>query len=363
MVSDKVFTFIWVLVLGLALNENFSKKIIDSQGLVTRRASSAYAWILFVPIIYMAAFGRERGDVWLYMYNYRGLPTNWSDAISMIKSHPSSGKGFYIFESVISVLTNRNETAFRLIIALCHAIPVIVVFRRYSPDYGFSVFMFVAMGCHLAWMMNGIRQFLACAMIFAATPLIVRKKYIPLVIIILLASTVHTSAIIMLPIVFTVQGKAWNRKTVLLLFASIIAAYVFANVAGSFDQLLANTEYANAMSNMQEYGDDGVNPIRVVVYSVPAIMAFVYRKRLAQYDDPVINICVNMSVITAAITLIAMVTSGIMVGRLPIYTNLYCLILLPYIFKNAMRRADASLVKPVAVVSYIGFYIVECGWN
>lgn len=362
MLSDKAFAFIWVLFLGLILGENFTRQSIDDRGFEASYVSPLYAWMLFVPIIYMAAFGRERGDVWLYMHNYRRLPVIWSDAIELIRSHSDSGRGFYIFETVISVLTNNSETAFRLIVALCHTIPLISVFRRYSPSYGFSVFMFAALGCHMGWMMNGIRQFLACTMIFAATPLMINKKYIPLIAVILLAYTVHTSAIIMLPIVFVVQGTAWNWKTVVLLLVAVVATYIFATVSGSFDALLENTEYASTMASMQEYGDDGVNPIRVLVYSVPAIMAFLYRREMAEYDEPVINICVNMSIITAAITLIAMVTSGIMVGRLPIYTNMYSFILLPYIFKYILGPRDAGWIKIAASVCYVAFYLIESGW-
>lgn len=38
------------------------------------------------------------------------------------------------------------------------------------------------------------------------------KKYVALIVIILLATTVHSSAFIMLPIIFVVQGKPWNKK-------------------------------------------------------------------------------------------------------------------------------------------------------
>jgi ATP-dependent Clp protease ATP-binding subunit ClpX len=39
-------------------------------------------------------------------------------------------------------------------------------------------------------------------------------------------------------------------------------------------------------------------------------------------DNPVVNVCVNMSIITAGLYLISMVTSGVFIGRLPIIFSL-----------------------------------------
>ena len=90
-----------------------------------------------------------------------------------------------------------------------------------------SLYLFVASGCHIAWMMNGLRQFLAVSIIMAATPLMLKRKYVPLIGVILLAATVHSSALIMIPIIFIVQGKAWNKKTLLFIGVTIVLTYVY----------------------------------------------------------------------------------------------------------------------------------------
>ena len=48
-----------------------------------------------------------------------------------------------------------------------------------------------------------------------------KKKYIPLIAIILLGATFHASALLMIPIIFIVQGKAWNKKSVLCILGCI----------------------------------------------------------------------------------------------------------------------------------------------
>lgn len=320
-----------------------------------------YAWLIVLPVLWMSCMDHPRGDVHLYLHNYRNLSTTFGGYIANLAASERSGIGFLAFEGLIAVLTNGSETVFRVCLVLAQMIPIVAVMRKYSPDYGFTVFLFMAMGCHLGWLMNGVRQFLAVAMIFATTPWQLQRKYMRVVVMILLASLVHTSAIIMLPIVFIASGKAWNGRTLLYISLSVIGAYLFSRVDGLFDAILVNTEYAGTMTSMQAMGDDGVNPIRVLVSAVPAALAIYGRRQIDTDKDPVMNICINMSLITVGINLIAMVTSGIMVGRLAIYTSMYSFILLPYCLAHVFRKQEGQMITVISVICYLGYYYIECG--
>jgi transmembrane protein EpsG len=272
-------------------------------------------------------------------------------------SSSDSGRGFLIFQWIIKNITRGDVTAYRLILALLHSIPVLYVFRKYSSDYLISLYLFVASGCHIGWMMNGLRQFLAVSIIMAATPLLLKKKYIPLIAVILLAATIHTSALIMLPVVFIVQGEPWNIKTLVFILLSIIMMYLFSTYTGLLDTALENTEYAGLMASAEQMGDDGTNSIRVLVNSIPMLLSFVGLGILKQKRNPLINICINMSIITSCLYLISMVTSGVMLGRLPIYTSLYSFILLPYVIKEIFTEASAKLVTVAMIVLYFMYYL------
>lgn len=186
---------------------------------------------------------------------------------------------------------------------------------------------------NLAWMMNGLRQYLAVSIIICTVPLLLRREFFPAILVILLASTIHLSALMMIPIIFIVQGKPWNKRTLLFIVVAVIATYLFSRNTELLDSMLVNTPYAGSIGNSRTIGDGGVNPIRVLVYMVPPLVAFVGRREIEEDNDPLINMAVNMSLITAGLYLIAMATSGIMIGRLPIYTSLFDFILLPYAVK------------------------------
>lgn len=355
--SEYYFIFVWLVVMAyLSMNFPVREKI-RVLGKVEVRWKIIWAVIVFIPVIHLVSTGSLRSDVGLYVASYKNTEASWSSVISALHSM-ESGFGYTVFQKTIKILTGGSVSSFRLILALCQIVPIILVYRKYSSEYLFSAFLFLATGNHIAWMMNGLRQFLAVAVIFAGTGFLVRKKLVPVIILILIASTIHTSALMMLPIVFIVQGKAWNKKTMLYIIAAVIAMFVFSRRIDLMETLLQGSEYENAVSNWQSLGDDGVHPIRVLVNAVPVVLAFYARKNISKKNDPLLNVCVNMSVISLGIYLIAMVTSGIMIGRLPIYVSLYTQILLPYLIFAVDWGDYNTLLRGGAVVGYILYYLM-----
>lgn len=350
------FIFIWIALFAFLSQQVRVKHAINVNGEIVLRWRFVYAFLAFAPVIYLAAFTMPRSDTVLYLTIYRNLPETWEGFKSLIKES-ESGFGFLFFEWVINRLSSGSEQVFRIAIAAVHCIPVLFVFRRYSENYLISLYLFVASGCHIGWMMNGLRQFMAVSIIMAATPFLLKKKYILTILFILLAATFHSSAILMLPVVFIVQGKAWNKKTLLFIVAAVILMYAFSRYTWLLDSMLQNTEYAGVMENAAEMGDDGVNPIRVLVNSIPMLLALFGRKHIDKENNAVTNVCVNMSVITTGLYLIAMVTSGIMIGRLPIYTSLYSFIFLPHVIKKTFKKESAQLITVLMIVLYFLYYL------
>ena len=173
----------------------------------------------------------------------------------------------------------------------------------------------------------------------------------------LFASLFHQTALIMLPIAFIVQGKAWNGKTILFIVLSVAAVFFVDKFTNILENMLSDTQYQNVVSDWQSWNDDGTNFLRVLVYSVPAILAFIGRKRIIADDDPVITMATNASLITVGIYFVSMVTSGIFIGRLPIYVSLYSnCILLPWEIENVFARSTSQLLKLLLIVCYTGFY-------
>ena len=317
------------------------------------------AVVSFFPIIYIAA-SRDFNfvDTSVYVNKFFHMP----DTLSELWDYSNTidkDKVFYLFSGIIKIFISDDARVYLWIIAGIQGIVLIWFFNKYSESYFISIFLFVASTDMISWMFNGIRQFLAVVIILLATPFLVKRKYIPVILIILLAATMHLSALIMLPLVFVAQGKAWNKKTVFFIVATIIIIAFIGQFTGLLNESLSDTQYKNVISDYKEMQDNGTNFFRVLVYSVPAILSFVFRKKIIVCDDAIVNLSTNLSIISSGLYVVSMFTSGVFMGRMPIYCSLFSYLLLPWLIKNAFNEKDKRIVLFFMIISYLIFYYYQ----
>ena len=93
---------------------------------------------------------------------------------------------------------------------------------------------------------------------------------------------------------------------------------------------------------------------------MPTILALLGRKYIKFANDKVVNICVNASIVSSALALLSMGTSGIFIGRLPIYCSLYSNgILLPWEINAFFTEKSAHMVKVIVVLCYTAFFYYQ----
>ena len=361
--SEHILIIIWLGLCAIVASKARLKKTVLIDGVEEKRDYWLFAFIAFLPLIlYAGNRSQWLFDTSVYVYSFDKVPVEHQDFWEYF-SGSTKDKGFLLFSFIVKRIFGSNFTTFFLVVAFVQGLCLISVFRKYSDNYIFTVFLFVVSTNYVGWMYNGIRQFLAISLVFAATPFLIRKKLFPVIICVLLASTIHQSALIMLPIVFIAQGKAWNKKTllfILLIVISIVFLDQFTNLLGD---IADNTQYAANMKMLKEVGYKGTNPLRVIVYSIPTIIAFIYRKQIEAIDNKVVNICVNMSIVTTALYVLSMFMNASQIGRLPGYTILYTLILLPWEFNNLVKDKKAFYI--ISSILYLVFYYYQMHfvWN
>ena len=334
-----------------------TETIIGYKGEV-ERYNRLFALIVIFPILLMAGTRLLYGDTAPYKIKYLSMP----DTISGIPSYLGTVDkdiGFSLLSCIIKLFCHDNVTLYFFTIALIQGLFLISVFRKYSFEYIVSVFLFVASADYFSWMFNGIRQFTAVTLIFAATTLILKKKYIPVILIVLLATTIHASAIIMIPFILIAYGKAWNIKTIVFIILVLIAVLFVGHFTDFLDESLSSTQYSNVVNDYKQMSDGGTNPLRVLVYSIPTIIAFFARKSIKETGSELLNFCINMSIISSGIYIVSMFTSGIFLGRLPIYCSLYNYILLPWEIKHLFSEKDRKWIWLIMVIAYLLFYFYQ----
>lgn len=356
----------WLLIwlfLGGFLCSYIPKRRELLNGRTEERWSPFAALLLVLPYIIWAAYRPDSfGDTGLYRYSFQNAGTSLSDAIDVLSSD-SKDVGYYALNVLIKMVIGEQDKLFFLLIAAFQILGMAAVCRRYTPDFWLCVFLFVASTDYLSWVYNGIRQYTAVIMIFLCFSWMLQKRYIPLIVVILLASTIHGSALLMLPIIFVVQGEAWNAKTILMLLATAVIVVFVDRFTPILNELLQDTQYDDMMTNEIWTQDDGTNIIRVLVYSVPALLSLCGLRFVRAANDPVINLSVNCAIVTMAFYLIASVSSGIYIGRLPIYTTLQGYIALPWLIDHIFEERSARLMRIITVVMFVIFYFFQMHFN
>lgn len=317
------------------------------------------AFLLMLPFIIWAGFRTDSvvGDTESYRNAFEEAPEVLSQIPSYLETI-TKDKGFYLLTALIKVITS-NSVVYFLIIAAFQLLVLVWLYRKYSCNYWLSIFLVIASTDYMSWAQNGIRQFMAITICLLATPFMLKRKYISAIVFILLASTMHQSALIMIPIMFIVQGKPWNKRTISFMLAAFVAIIFVSEFTNWLDTAMQETQYANMVTDWTEWEDDGTNPLRVLVYSIPMILSIVGLKYVRQEADPVVDLCVNMSIITSGIYLISMMTSGLFLGRLPAYCSFYNGILLPWEIEHIFTKDSAKIIKLITVASYCAFFYYQ----
>ena len=329
--SGYIWMLLWLLIytaLSAVLEVQQSETVCGVQ---TVRFTKLWATLGVLPLLIFCTLRGDIGDTYNYMHAFSEMPSTFSLLPDYIQSLQKD-HGFFLLW------------------------PLVKNYRLYSESYCISLFLFIASTDYISWMMNGMRQFLAAALVFACCPLLLRKRYGQATLIILLAATLPASALFALPFVFLTRGKAWSRKTLLFLLLTVLVVLFIDRFTNILELLLQETQYKNVVSDWKGFEDNGTNLLRVLVYAVPTLLSLIGLRFIRAENDPLIDLCVNMSIVSTGIYILSAFTSGIFVGRLPIYFSLYNYILLPWELHHMFSKRSVRILTVTMLIFYLFFY-------
>ncbi len=362
--------FIWATVVGIfsKANSNSDRSLKDNKAYGNTLIKS---WmIMLVPVI-ICACRSGFYDTYSYMREFRSSPP--LSHLSSYLSGMGSAKVFYGIQILFYNIISSDPQVWISFIAILQSILLINFINKYSVDVGFSFFLFIANSMMMAWMFNGLKQFFATLVLASFIHFLVKKEYSKYLVVLLFVSGIdflfetlnledppwifggiHQTAIIMIPIIFCVTGKILNKRMIAMLLA--VSAILISGLMDSFLELTTeNTQYAEDLAYVQ--ADNGMSFFRLAVNLVPVVLILIKKKEIEKSNvNNIVSISINMSVTSALIYLCGSITSGIFVGRLPIYCEIYNLILYPWLFENPYKKEKVWL-KPILYICYtIYFY-------
>lgn len=317
-----------------------------------------FCLITFGYFIFWIGMRTSFVDTAQYISSFKSIPNNFTDAWNTI-NWDGKAPGFEVFNVLFKSFISQNYQWWLMTIAIFCGLLVMITLRKHSCNFFYSSFLFISM-LIFTWMMNGMRQFIAVVVLFALSEWIVKGKFLPFVLAILLLSTIHTTCLLMIPIYFIVRCKPWSGRIIAFLFVIILICIFAEPFFEEVDNVLQGSSYSGVGISEQMQEDDGVNPIRVAFYAVFPIVSYFYRGTLVKENEtnPYVNICINMSLVAASLYLVGMFSSGILIGRLPIYCEVYNLILIPLLIKKCFPKEQQKLVYFISTLTFCIYFIL-----
>lgn len=300
-------------------------------------------FVLFVVVTMVLVAGLQNniGDTYFYMHSFSLNTITWEDI-------EFKGEfGFNIYQMYLQKISEDPQILI-FVTALITNILIVSVFYKYSRLFEISLYVYITAGMFLV-SMNGIRQFLAAAIIFAATKYIMSGSWKKYVLIILLASTIHQSALVLIPIYFIVRRKAWTKESYLLIFFAILLVAGFNQFSSILFSVIEDTKY----SEYSGINEGGANILRVFIHAIPVVLAYLGRDKLKEIY-PNSDYIVNLALINLIIMMIA--TQNWIFARFNIYFGLYNILLLSWIVKVFTKKDQKLVYFSIMIFYFIYFY-------
>ena len=310
-------------------------------------------WWIFTSVVILifilvAGLRNNIGDTesYIYSYNLLGNFTGFAD--------DAKDKGFTIFQLILYNISNDPQF-FVFITSVITQLFNVITLAIYKSYFELEVYMYIASGCFLV-SMNGIRQAMVGAILFFCSKLIIKGKFIPYLTIVAILSTMHSSAMIMIPVYFIVREEAWSKRTKVIIGLSAIGFIFFYQLMPTVFGAMGNSSYTEYEELMLS-GNGSSSFMRVIVNAVPVIMAYIFREKLKE-SWPESNVFVNMSLIN--LIFITFALYNWIFARFQIYFQLYNFVLLPYMIKNCFeRRQERNFVYYCFIMCYFVFFYYE----
>lgn len=297
---------------------------------------------VIIPLVFFVSFAGLRktiGDTYFYMYSFAGLSDENEVSLKLLFDR----QGFALIQNIIRNCTDDPQ----VLIFVCSAIalvPALIMLYYYSAPFDLSIFLFVAYG-YLGGMMDGMRQYMAAAIILIGTKYIFSMKrgaFFKYAVFVLIAYCIHSTAIIMLAVYFVVRRKAWKTSSYLIVIGSVIVTVCFDAILPSFLNALEDTSYSAYSSNgwFTDGKEGGSSLYRVIVAAAPIIVAYLNKERVKRLGH-IGDILINMAFLSVAIYMVA--TYNWIFARLGIYLQPFYIILTGWLVYYGVKPKDRAI--------------------
>lgn len=338
-----------VLIVGFALTivSVIFPQVRIKKGTIQYYPNHVMAMAVIGLIAAVAGLRSNIGDTQVYMESYRSASDQLTNYLKI------DGAFDFIFIYCLRRITENPQI---MIAATSLVIYPCILWRLYKnsalPEM--SIFLFFTLGCYVN-SMNGIRQYLVSSVLFALYPFMLKLKKPYVVILLLILSSIHSTALVLIPVYLVIDWKPWSRKMLFVIGVIAVIFLLFSRLSPFMYQLMEGTkygEYENAEYTMQK-----VNMLRIAVTGLPVLLCWLIRSNF-KLKGREMNFLVNACLFN--FVFMAFGLYGASYARFSLYFELYPLLIYPVIARAGfLKERDSRLFSVLLYLVFSGYFFYQ----
>lgn len=317
---------------------------------VYRKKERLFYAALSVALISLVGLRTFYNDTSTYLLGYQQLresPEKYQN-LNWLKIGENPA---FVFVQGVLLQRNVSEQTFLMIFAIFTVGTTLWFYRKYSCNLWLSILMFLAISGY-TFHMAAIKQCTAMAFCLIATDRAINKKYIMFIACVLLASLFHPYALMYLIVPF-LFFRPWSKATLFMIAIFAAAGFGIEILIGT---ILNVTDMLGEHYNAASFMGEGVNPFRLMVVAVPAVLAFLVRDQIAENEEKDQHLITNLAMLNAEIMFVALFGTANYFARLANYFIPFQALAIPWLLKLFDQRGRRTMMLLV-VLGYSLYFI------
>lgn len=315
-----------------------------------RRKERLFYTIMSIGLILFAGLRTYYNDTQTYILGYNQLKnrTDLPGGINWLKIGDNPG---FIYVQYLLIKMGASSQTFLMVFSAFTVLVNLWFFRKYSCNIWLSILIFLTYAGYV-FNLAAIKQCTAMAFCLIATDQAIQKKYIGFAVSLLLACLFHPYALmyIVVPFLFF---KPWSKNTFVMMFIFALAGVCMQTLLGT---LLNVTDMLGENYDANSFTGEGVNPIRLLVTSVPVILSIPVMYRLEADEQPDQYVIVNLAMLNAEIMFVALFGTANYFARLANYFLPFQAVAIPFLLKQYGQEEKRTMTT-LAVIGYAAFFV------
>lgn len=306
--------------------------------------------LVTVTLILFAGLRTAYNDTWLYNSMYDQLPADieLTKDINWLKFGDNPG---FVFTIRLLKRWGVSRQSYIMIFSAFTVGTNLWFIRKYSRNVFVSVLLFITFAGY-TFALAAIKQTTAMAFLLIATDRAINKKYVQFLIFVFLGCLFHAYSFLYLVIPF-LSFRPWGKFTVVML---VIFAFVGIGLQAMLGTLLNVTDMLGEGYDASSFTGEGVNPIRLLVTSVPIFLSLLTAEQVSQREERDQYIILNATMLNAEIMFIGLFGTANYFARLANYFLPFQAVSLPWLF-NHFDAEGKRAISMAAAAGYLLFFV------